>query len=63
MQRSQTEGESRGGMPIEDIWGDRLSSRELRHDVGEQEQNSTQVVLGWSVVLKRVERLLRLLLP
>jgi len=34
------------GAPDEVLWGDRLSSGKLRHDVGEREGEATQVLPG-----------------
>jgi hypothetical protein len=43
----QAERVCRRGIPGENIWGDRLPANELRHDVGEREGESAQVLPGW----------------
>ena len=46
------------GAPGENPWGDQFSFGELHHDVGEIEENRTQVILYWSVTQKCAELLL-----
>ena len=45
---AQTEQERYQGAPDEVLWGERFPSGKLCHDVGEQEGEATQVLLGWS---------------